>query len=145
MNTDGKVFLGVLAKRVLTFVTSNGYIDETVQKACIPGSPGCIEHAAMIWDEIHVAKREKKDLSVVWLDLANAFGSVPHRFLDYTIKHFWIPDVVRLLMMSHYNMFVMRFTVDTFTTAKARDRDWCGLHYIPSMVHPFDGGATERC
>ena len=109
-----------MSKRVLTFVTSNGYIDESVQKACIPGSPGCIEHAAMIWDEIQVAKREKEDLSVVWLDLANAFGSVPHRFLDYTMEHFWIPEEVRKLMMSYYNMFVMRFTVDTFTTAWQR-------------------------
>ena len=120
LNTDGKIFLGVLAKRVLTYLTSNGYIDETVQKACIPGSPGCIEHAAMIWDEIQVAKHEKKDLSVVWLDLANAFGSVPHKFLEYTMEHFWIPEEVKTLMMSYYNKFVMRFTTDTFTTGWQR-------------------------
>ena len=115
-NTDGKIFLGVLAKRVLMSLTSNGYIDETVQKACIPGSPGCIEHAAMIWDEIQEAKRERKDLSVIWLDLANAFGSVPHRFLEYTMEHFWIPAEVTRLMMSYYGKFVMRFSTDTFTT-----------------------------
>ena len=32
----------------------------------------------MIWNSLMAAKREKKELHVVWLDLANAYGS------DYT-------------------------------------------------------------
>ena len=84
--------------------------------ACIPGSPGCIEHSAMIWDEIQIAKKEKLDLVVVWLDLANAFGSVPHKVLEYSMRHFWIPDEVVVLMMSYYHKFIMRFTTRSFTT-----------------------------
>ena len=33
-----------------------------------------------IWDVIQDAKSNKMDLSVVWLDLANAYDSVPHQF-----------------------------------------------------------------
>lgn len=57
-NTDGKIFLGILAKRVRNFLIGNQFIDETVQKTCIPGSPGCIERSAMIWDEIQIARKE---------------------------------------------------------------------------------------
>ena len=33
LNVDGKVYLGILAARVMKFVQANGYINETVQKA----------------------------------------------------------------------------------------------------------------
>ena len=82
LNVDGKVFFGILAWRVLAFVQENGYVDESVQKAGVPGIPGCVEHAYTIWDTIQRAKNDKEDLDVVWLDLANAYGSVPHKVLN---------------------------------------------------------------
>ena len=42
LNVDGKVFFGILAWRVISFVQKNGYVDESVQKAGIPGIPGCV-------------------------------------------------------------------------------------------------------
>ena len=41
LNVDGKIMFGILAK----YVQSNGYVNESVQKAGIPGIPGCVEHA----------------------------------------------------------------------------------------------------
>lgn len=35
----------------------------------------------MIWEAIQEAKLEENNLQVVWLDLANAYGSVPHQLL----------------------------------------------------------------
>ena len=116
LNTDGKIFLGIIAKRMMTFLLANGYIDETVQKAGLPGTPGCIEHVNMIWDSIQEAKKEKSDLSVVWLDLANAFGSVPHQLLQKSMEHFWIPPEIQTLLMTYYDKFIMRFSTDEYTT-----------------------------
>lgn len=81
LNMEGKIFFSILAKRMSNFIMGNGYIDTSCQKAGIPGFPGCIEHSSVIWDQIQLAKREKSDLHVVWLDLANAYGSVPHKLL----------------------------------------------------------------
>jgi len=116
LNVDGKIYFGILAARVMKFVQMNGYIDETVQKAGVPGIPGCVEHAFSIWDTIQKAKEEKGDLSVVWLDLANAYGSVPHKLLKLAMEHFWIPAEIQKLMMKYYDNFMMRFTVGDFTT-----------------------------
>ncbi len=66
----------------------NNYIDTSCQKAGIPGFPGCVEHASMIWEQIQTTKREKKDLHVIWLDLANAYGSVPHLLIAYALEFF---------------------------------------------------------
>ena len=35
----------------------------------------------MLWDCLHHAKSEKKSLTTVWLDIANAYGSIPHALI----------------------------------------------------------------
>ena len=56
INVACKIFMGILAKRTVSYLQSNGYVDESVQKAGVPGIPGCIEHAFTIWDAIQEAK-----------------------------------------------------------------------------------------
>ena len=73
LNVEGKIFFSVMAARLTTYLLKNGYLDMSVQKGGVPGVPGCLEHATMIWDAIQKAKAEKKDLDVIWLDLANAY------------------------------------------------------------------------
>ena len=87
--------MGILAKRTVTYLQGNGYIDESVQKAGVPGIPGCIEHAYTIWDNIQEAKKTKENLNVVWLDLANAYGSVPHGLLMKAKEFFYTPRKCR--------------------------------------------------
>ena len=113
LNVDGKIYFGILAARVMGFVQANSYINETVQKAGVPGIPGCVEHTFAIWDAIQKSKEEKGELSVVWLDLANAYGSVPHKLLKMAMEHFWIPEEIQKLMMKYYDNFMMRFTEET--------------------------------
>ena len=81
LNVEGKIFFSIVAQRLASYLERNHLIDTTVQKAGIPGFAGCIEHTSMIWHQIQLAKREKRDLHVIFLDLANAFGSVPHSLI----------------------------------------------------------------
>ena len=92
INVVCKIFMGILAKRTVAFLQNNGYVDESVQKAGIPGIPGCVEHAYANWDEIQKAKQNKSNLNVVWLDLGNAYGSVPHVLLMNAMEFFYIPE-----------------------------------------------------
>ncbi len=62
LNVEGKIFFSILAKRLTTYLISNGYIDTSCQKAGVPGFPGCVEHSAVIWEQIQRAKRERGDL-----------------------------------------------------------------------------------
>lgn len=75
----GKIFFSVLARRMTCYLLENGYIDTNCQIARVPRIPGCIEHLTMTWYQIQGAKQEKTDLHIVWLDLANAYSSVPHQ------------------------------------------------------------------
>ena len=80
-NVEGKVFFSVVARRLTSYLENNRQIDTTVQKARIIGFSGCLAHTSIFWHQIQLAKRERRDLHVVFLDLANAFGSVPNRAL----------------------------------------------------------------
>ncbi|KAL9964680.1 hypothetical protein ACROYT_G028355 [Oculina patagonica] len=45
LNIDGKILLGIIAKRVIEFVQINGYVNESVQKAGIPANAyGSVPH-----------------------------------------------------------------------------------------------------
>ena len=97
---DGKILLSVLARRLTDYVMKNRLVDTSVQKAGVPGFPGCLEHVQMIWESIQRCKREKKDVDVIWLDLANAYGSVPHSYLSLALEFFWVTKVIRELVQS---------------------------------------------
>ena len=60
INMTCKIFMGIFVKRTVLYLQSNSYVDESVQKARIPGIPGCIEHASMLWDAIQEAKKNKE-------------------------------------------------------------------------------------
>ena len=85
LNVEEEIFFGVLARRMTNFLMSNLYINTSVQKAGIPGFPGCLGHSQMIWNSILSAKRDKTELHVMWLDLANAYGSVLHHLIRMAI------------------------------------------------------------
>ena len=61
-----QILLGVLAHHM------TNYINISVQKPGIPGFHRCLKHSQMIWNSILSAKKDKTELHVTCLDLANA-------------------------------------------------------------------------
>ena len=55
----------------------NKYTDTSVQKEEIPGFSNYFEHTRAITKLLHETMIKHKDLTLVWLDLANAYGSIP--------------------------------------------------------------------
>ncbi|VDI56344.1 Hypothetical predicted protein [Mytilus galloprovincialis] len=86
------------------------------KKGGVPGFSGCIEHTSIISQLIHKAKVNKKDLTVVWLDLANAYGTVPHMLIQQSLDHNHIPDLFKRIIRSYLSGIELRFSTSTFTT-----------------------------
>ncbi len=84
----------MIAQRLSIYLEKNNYIDTAVQKAGIPGFSGCLDHTSMICHQIQVAKKDKRDIHVIFLDLVNAFGSVPHNLLWESFNFIHIPPSV---------------------------------------------------
>lgn len=84
LSIEGKIFYSILFRRLTDFLLKNAYIDVSVQKDGIPGVLACIEHTGLITQLIRELREGKGDLVVVWLDLAHAYGSIPHKIGDCT-------------------------------------------------------------
>ena len=117
LNVEGKIFFSVMASRLTKYLKENEYLDVSVQKGGIPGVPGCVEHATMIWDAIQRAKSEKRNLDVIWLDLANAYGSVPHKMIQLALEMHHVPKNIREMLKSYFDGFSMRFSTKEYTTS----------------------------
>ena len=90
LNVDVKMYMSVLAKRMSGYMVENSYIDTSIQKAGIPGVSGCIEYTIVISQLIKEAKKGKKNFAAVWLDLTNAYGSVPHQLIESAMELYHI-------------------------------------------------------
>ncbi|GFO27371.1 reverse transcriptase [Plakobranchus ocellatus] len=102
LNVECKLFFSVMASRLTKHLTENGYLDTSVQKGGIPGVSGCLEHATMIWEAIQRAKSEKLNLDVVWLDLANAYGSVPYEMIQLALRMYHVPEVIQVMLDDYF-------------------------------------------
>ncbi|CAC5403064.1 unnamed protein product [Mytilus coruscus] len=81
-----------MATRMTSYMTDNNYVDTSVQKGGVPGFSRCIENTRVISQLIQEAKVNKKDLKVVWLDLANAYGTIPHMLIQRVHGRFITTD-----------------------------------------------------
>lgn len=134
LNVEGKIFFTALATRLTQYVIANHYVDKAIQKGGVPGVPGCIEHTTMIWEAIQRARKNQLSLYVVWLDLANAYGSVPHQLLWKTLEAHHVPNSVVKILQDYFQGFSMRFSTRTYTTA-----------WVPLQVGIAMGCAISPC
>jgi hypothetical protein len=88
----GKLFTSMLRGRWLRFMTGNSYLDTLLQKAFLPGVPGCIEHYHKLSAITADAHKKHRSLTVCWLDLANAYGSVHHQLITHCLKRYHAPQ-----------------------------------------------------
>ena len=116
LSVESKIFWSIISNRITTYMLKNHYINTTSQKGGIPGFYGCLEHNAMISEIIHHAKAKKKDLTMIWLDMANAYGSVPHQLVYTALDFYHIPKQVIAMIKTYFQHCKMRFTVNGFTT-----------------------------
>lgn len=91
LSVEGKMFLKVLANHLTDFLLRNSYIDTTVQKGRVPVMPGCLEHTGVVTQLMREARENRGGLSLILLDLANAYGSIPHKVVTTALTTYHIP------------------------------------------------------
>ena len=75
-NTISKLYSSILANRLRHWAVRNERISAT-QKGFM-SVDGCCEHNFALQAAIADARRSRRQCCIAWLDLTNAFGSVPH-------------------------------------------------------------------
>ena len=79
LNVEGKLVFSLIARRLEEhIIQKNRIINLSIQKGCMAKVPGCWEHMSLVWDELKTAKSNKTSITAFWLDIAYAYGSIPH-------------------------------------------------------------------
>ncbi|CAM5171782.1 unnamed protein product [Eretmochelys imbricata] len=89
-STISKLYASCLASRITERSVSGGAISST-QKGFM-SCEGCYEHHVVLQTTIEMAERARRQCTVAWLDLANAFGSMPHHHIFATLQEFGMPE-----------------------------------------------------
>ena len=77
---------------------------------------GCHEHTGVLTQLLREAKENKGDLTVLWLDLANAYGSMPHKLVEEALmRHHVLPSVCDLIA-DYYKNFQLRACSSSVTS-----------------------------
>ena len=142
LSVECKIFFSVLAKRITSYMTQNHYINTSIQKVGIPGFSGCLEHTSMISQLIKEAKKKKSDLTVVWLDLSNMYGSIPHNLIQEGLNHYYIPASIQGLISGYLTGFRLRFTSALFTTNWLDLQKGCTISPILFIMGMCEKGAS---
>ena len=73
-----------------------------MQKGCMEKVPGCWEHMSTVWSALKEARSNKSDLATIWLDIANAYGSIPHKLIFFALKRYGVHDHWISLIQNYY-------------------------------------------
>ena len=104
LNVEGKIFFGLIAKRLYDhIILKNKFIDTASQKGCMENTPGCWEHMSMVWAALKDARLAKADVSAIWLDIKNAYGSVPHQLIFLALQRYGVSKHFLELLQSYFH------------------------------------------
>ncbi|GFQ99594.1 retrovirus-related Pol polyprotein from type-1 retrotransposable element R2 [Trichonephila clavata] len=92
LNTMGKVFFSVLAARLSSWATINDHLSPF--QMGFRENEGCVEHNFLLDQVIVEVKHSRSDLALAWLDLENAFGSIPHSFILKSLHVVGVPSSI---------------------------------------------------
>ncbi|KAF6212109.1 hypothetical protein GE061_012629 [Apolygus lucorum] len=85
-----KLYTALLCDRLASWCTVHNIISP-YQKGFMPFD-GVFEHNYILESRIRAARTQEGELCIAWLDLANAFGSVPHDALVETLNALGVGD-----------------------------------------------------
>jgi len=102
LNAEGRLFFTLMQWRLSSYMLENGYIDTTIQKGFMKDIAGCIEHSETMYQVLRDAKDNKRDICVSWIDLANAYGSVKHSQVQFSLEWYHVPSHFCSIIFNYY-------------------------------------------
>ena len=112
INVEGKLFFNLISERLLNhIITNRTLVNTSVKKGCVDKVPGCWEHKSIMWSALKKAHSARSSLANIWLDIANAYGSNPHRLLFFALEHYDIdPHWISLIKMYYSGIYSHSFS-----------------------------------
>jgi hypothetical protein len=128
-NSESRLFWSLSEKRTTQYFVTNNYHKPHEQKGFIPNISGCLEHSELCAWMLALAKRHRKPICALWIDLRNAYGSIKHGLIQFALQWYHVPDAIQELFHAYYEQLWFKIFTSAWTS------DWI----------PFDIGAFQGC
>lgn len=122
-----------VAKRLTTFLTANKYINTSVQNGGVPRFSGSVEYTSTITQLIRQAKAGRKVLTVVWLNLANAYGSIAHQLIYTALRHYHVDSHIQKIQKRKSSPATLMAS-----DSEVGEENRYGVHSFRGIVHHGD-------
>ena len=113
----GKIFHKIIAKRLERYIVSNEIVDVSTQKGFISGINGTMEHTFTLNSLLENAKANSLPIFVTFLDLKNAFGSVPHALILDMLQHIRLPSEMISYVADCYSKLQAKVSTENWQTS----------------------------
>jgi ribonuclease HI len=102
-----KLYTSILQRRLGSWAEENNRI-HNAQKGFRDGVAGCDEHQFVSHAMLDDTRRSKLPIYMVYYDIKNAFGAIPHEYLWFVLKAMGVPtDFVALLDDIYTNAYTL--------------------------------------
>ena len=98
-----KLYHQLLSNRILDYLTLNGFIDTSMQKAFVQNINGTIEHNQVLQEVLSSARTKKKTVHCTFFDLKDAFGSISHKLIEICLDRYHIPINIKSYIVNLYS------------------------------------------
>ena len=112
----GKLLNKIIATRMERFLLQNGIINPSTQKGFLRNMTGVIEHIHALNAILDQARELRLPLSITFLDLKNAFGSVPHDLITDMFQLVGIPDKISNYIQHCYRSMTVYIQSEEWST-----------------------------
>ncbi|XP_011630457.1 uncharacterized protein LOC105422677 [Pogonomyrmex barbatus] len=94
-DTVSKLFAAILVNRLTDWAVTNCRLSPA-QKGFLRDE-GCFEHNFVLQEALTDARRSRRQAVVAWLDLSDAFGSIPHATIRRALAGAAVPkDLINI-------------------------------------------------
>ena len=115
-NTIAKLYARITSSRVCMWTAKNNIISPK-QKGFVD-TEGCYGNNFIVQSIIDDSRRNGKEAVLAWLDLSNAFCSIPHKHINNVLQNIRFPEKLRNIIHNIY-----RNTTTTITTPEGDTED----------------------
>jgi len=146
-----KVVISLVKRRWLAYMVDNGFLNTATQKAFVDRVLGSSEHHLKLLSILREAQRRRTSVCVGWLDLANAFGSVHHDLITFSLAHYHAPRQMTQLVSELYSGLSVVISTKSWITVpihlqlRVYQGDPLSVVMFNTVMNTLVDSITQRC
>ena len=145
LNVENKLFFSLVSRRLEKhLISSNKFINKSVQKGCMEKVPRCWERISMVWAALKEAKSKSLSLATIWLDITSAYGSIPHKRIIFAPHRYGVSlRWIHLIEPYYSEIFSKSFSQEASSSWHRRKRQ-TGKENFDAKKTLEDGASNDR-